>query len=65
MPLSVGDKLGPYDILASVGAGGMGDVYKGRDLGQPGDFADHHGIADRGGNDIGDGRIHVSGAGAW
>ena len=28
MPLSLGDKLGPYEILAPIGAGGMGDVYK-------------------------------------
>src|ERR1700724_1436549 len=28
MPLSVGDKLGPYEILAPIGAGGMGEVYK-------------------------------------
>jgi len=32
MPVTIGEKLGPYQILVSIGEGGMGEVFRARDM---------------------------------
>jgi len=31
MPLAAGERLGPYEIISQIGAGGMGEVYLAED----------------------------------
>src|SRR5262245_35150397 len=31
MPLSIGSRIGSYEVISTIGAGGMGEVYRARD----------------------------------
>ena len=46
MRLEAGTRLGPYEIVSLVGAGGMGEVYRARDTRLAGECGQH--LVDRG-----------------
>ncbi|HSP13669.1 MAG TPA: hypothetical protein VLV78_02825 [Thermoanaerobaculia bacterium] len=47
MMLQPGTRLGPYEVLAPVGAGGMGEVFKARDTPLGAASLDGETLADR------------------
>ena len=42
MPLHPGTRLGPYEIAAQIGVGGMGEVWKAKDTRLGREVADTH-----------------------
>ena len=64
MPLTAGARLGPYEILAAIGAGGMGEVYRARDTKLERDVAIKvfPGISRRSGST---GAVRARGAACW
>ena len=39
MPLTAGDRVGSYEVVTKIGAGGMGEGYRARDTKLDGDVA--------------------------